>query len=968
MDRTYWATALVAFAVAVMAVLATVVLGQSASDTLFCNSLTFGASGTHWVSLPVINDLADAEELCDAIPNAVSITERFPESANQTHNCGSSGAFPILPGRGFEVVVSAATDWQVFGADDDVTLTLANSSSYLISLPFDTPIADAQDLLDEIASSGGSAFNVQRYDNASDGIEVYSGAKSQTPFSIQPGIAYLVRMSTGTNYTPSRSTGASFPTCDSQIDGFWFDGVATTNSFSWEIEQSDGAFTTVCSGTTTIDSTVPDSPETIVMKLVADINADATCSAACGSGVNVTAVQEPAPRARQMTLTLCDTLTGPPRLLLDSNLVVDTGTTFNPTVYRLPIARDRNRLSHPGFEPTTGLEPFSRSPGDPWIPGEWNAEGADVVSISTPDGNQALRINATGGSSSQVTQIIDVGDRLDDDCCRTMATFSALVNASEPTNLNLILAAGTDQTSVGTLVNRTAVSVSLITDGDPETWELLQGVRIIPDDTQFLELQLSSANSQIPLDGILVDRTAVVLETTTLADGGFEPPTALQPFFRNPGDPWLPGEWNAEDADLVNDSAAAGISPKDRDRMLRINATGGSASQVNQVIELDTPVSDLGESVGTWTACVNASAPTRIVVKMKTGDGQTNVGTLTNSTREDIVLVTDGDPDTWEVMRGTRWLPPTTSFLELEFTANNSEIPADGLFVDCVSVERSINRLTDSNFEPITTLQPFFRNPGDPWLPGEWNAEDANVRRTPTAGIQPFSGEGMLRINPTGGSSSQVNQIIEVPHPFGVEGTTMSVGIYVNTTAAAPVTLSMVAGDGQSSVGELTNPTSINVSLPAGETDADVGTWELIQGELELPAGTAFAELEISVPNAQIPPEGMFVDLARVTFSRCPAFCAVGTFESVTAQSKTEFAWSSELDWQLAQGSFTAPADIGTYTTDLLTEGVGSSYVDSASPASGSGFWYLFRRFCAGGSFSTGEASEMGDRDGALLP
>ena len=53
---------------------------------------------------------------------------------------------------------------------------------------------------------------------------------------------------------------------------------------------------------------------------------------------------------------------------------------------------------------------------------------------------------------------------------------------------------------------------------------------------------------------------------------------------------------------------------------------------------------------------------------------------------------------------------------------------------------------------------------------------------------------------------------------------------------------------------------------------------------------------------------------------------------------------------------------------DFFDEGSGAVYTDLGFPVAESGDWYLFRPSCPAGSYSTGTASQQGDRDGALLP
>lgn len=533
-----------------------------------------------------------------------------------------------------------------------------------------------------------------------------------------------------------------------------------------------------------------------------------------------------------------------------------------------------NLVVDPSFEQPTNLHAFYRSPGDPWIPGEWNAEEAQVLAGDTPDGDQLLRVDQTAGGASQVNQIIDLNGLAVDDCCPRVATFSILVNAPQATTVTLILAAGTGQTNVGTLTGRTAESVSVTTDGDPATWELLEGVRSVPITAAFLELQMSAGNAQISSSGVWFDQASVSLETTLVVDGGFEEGTALHSFYRGAQDPpWMPGEWNVENADIVSIDSGTGITPRSGTQMLRMNMTGGVLSQANQILEVASPISTIGETLTSWSVCLNAAASTPVSLRMRTGDGQsTGNGVLTNMTTEIVTLQTDDDPDTWEILSGERFLPPSTAFLELQLSVPNAEMPSDGLFVDCARVSRSVNRLTDAGFEPHTTLHSFFRGSSDPpWMPGEWNVEDAEVVDVPTSGVNALGGAGMLRIDSTAGVLSQVNQIVSVPSLFRGGDATVKFGVHVNSTIATTVRLIVRAGDGQSSNGNLTNPTTLSLEFPGdGRTDADVSTWELLEGALQLPENTAFVELQVAANNSEIPSTGVFVDLGRVTFGRCP--------------------------------------------------------------------------------------------------
>lgn len=79
---------------------------------------------------------------------------------------------------------------------------LAQTGTVSLALPYNRQagIDNAQDLIDDINASGGSALNVQRFLEVSDTPETYSGAKGETPFDLVPGEAVFVRVNAGLDY------------------------------------------------------------------------------------------------------------------------------------------------------------------------------------------------------------------------------------------------------------------------------------------------------------------------------------------------------------------------------------------------------------------------------------------------------------------------------------------------------------------------------------------------------------------------------------------------------------------------------------------------------------------------------------------------------------------------------------------------------------------------------------------------
>jgi hypothetical protein len=87
-----------------------------------------------------------------------------------------------------------------------------------------------------------------------------------------------------------------------------------------------------------------------------------------------------------------------------------------------------------------------------------------------------------------------------------------------------------------------------------------------------------------------------------------------------------------------------------------------------------------------------------------------------------------------------------------------------------------------------------------------------------------------------------------------------------------------------------------------------------------------------------------------------------------SSANKVDLTWPVAVDWQLATGTFTSSADIGTYAIDFYDQGSGTVYSEVGAPSPGFGYWYLFRPDCPAGSYSTGSPFEIGDRDGNLIP
>jgi hypothetical protein len=187
---------------------------------------------------------------------------------------------------------------------------------------------------------------------------------------------------------------------------------------------------------------------------------------------------------------------------------------------------------------------------------------------------------------------------------------------------------------------------------------------------------------------------------TELVNGCFPASTVLHPYARNPGNPWIPGEWNAENATITG--AVSGVTPFEGGAMLRVNATGGSVSQVSQIVDVSAWASqiDAGAVVVRSSVQVNAAvATTAPQMFVLAGESQTAVGTLNPVGGPTIIegfnrafrgYTVDNIPASWETMNVSLVLPSGTRFLHFELLGVNTAIPPTGIFFDCATVELAV--------------------------------------------------------------------------------------------------------------------------------------------------------------------------------------------------------------------------------------------------------------------------------------
>ena len=159
------------------------------------------------------------------------------------------------------------------------------------------------------------------------------------------------------------------------------------------------------------------------------------------------------------------------------------------------------------------------------------------------------------------------------------------------------------------------------------------------------------------------------------------------------------------------------------------------------------------------------------------------------------------------------------------------------------------NSLQDSGFEPGTAALVSFTAP----LDGRWAAEDADLIVGPDNGVFPIR-DGMIRLNPTGGSASQVSQWVDVSSLAAEidagRVTARFRALHNSPDPAASAGLSLNARTA------IPGASLANALCPGHVIDADINTWEYCfvgyDSPFVLPVGTRAVEAQISFSNSSI--------------------------------------------------------------------------------------------------------------------
>lgn len=364
-----------------------------------------------------------------------------------------------------------------------------------------------------------------------------------------------------------------------------------------------------------------------------------------------------------------------------------------------------------------------------------------------------------------------------------------------------------------------------------------------------------------------------------LVDPGWNSDAApLSSFF-----PRVPGAWLVEDADIIIGSDA-GIAPYEGDGMLRLNSTAGNASQVRQFVDVSSFASEIdqGTVVARFSVRTNAAvAETTPVFQIRSGALDDGVFSLTggqvvdgyNRTRIDVA--TDADTASWHLIEGVAPIPSGTRTIFFGLNNSNSDIPSSGNFYDDASLTlEPCERLVDGGFDSgANPLQPYARFGNDPpWMPGEWNAENADIIVGSDAGVTPFFGDGMLRMMGSG-TVSQTSQIIDV-RPFAsvIDAGAASARFFTWYNAAEPGAKARIffrAGESQNDNGSLVPVggdviDGLNQTQIGRDADDDPAIWDAVGSTFTLPPGTRFLHYELRSPTDSIPPSGVYFDQSSV--------------------------------------------------------------------------------------------------------
>jgi hypothetical protein len=174
-------------------------------------------TGTNVLALPDFRQsgLNTAKNLMDDIGFAQTQNiQKFLEATDglqlYTGRKGTGADFSLTAGEGVFVKMTTTVNYIAVGSDDPTTSYPLNavgagtskSGTNFFAYNYHQTAGTAKALMDDIGFA--NVQNVQRFLKATDGLQLYTGRKGTgADFSLVPGEAYFVKMSTTVNYTPS---------------------------------------------------------------------------------------------------------------------------------------------------------------------------------------------------------------------------------------------------------------------------------------------------------------------------------------------------------------------------------------------------------------------------------------------------------------------------------------------------------------------------------------------------------------------------------------------------------------------------------------------------------------------------------------------------------------------------------------------------------------------------------------------
>ena len=158
--------------------------------------------------------LNNAKDLMDDIGSAnVAEIDRYIKATNSyqsyTGRKSSPANYNLTAGEGYFIKMTTTVNYIAVGSDDPtLAYSLAKSGGTtdagfnLFAYNYHQTAADAKQLQDDIGSA--NVAEIDRYIKATNSFQSYTGRKSSPlSFTLTPGEAYYVKMTTTVNYLPS---------------------------------------------------------------------------------------------------------------------------------------------------------------------------------------------------------------------------------------------------------------------------------------------------------------------------------------------------------------------------------------------------------------------------------------------------------------------------------------------------------------------------------------------------------------------------------------------------------------------------------------------------------------------------------------------------------------------------------------------------------------------------------------------